>query len=213
MAHRGERFNGPLGPVENVEDGADFVVTPELAAFADVVWQRLGQDLRAGSAALESPLQAVFAALHGYYQNDMQELLRRAQKQVGENTRLSEALATVCARRKWCVATARKYATTIKRILALLQLPPGFVDSLRIIQLRKAEARNKALGKYANLPADDPARKRVEAWVATLRDGTRNTSELSLRNIIGFYCNTCLPALGLDLRCWPEDAASFWRQG
>ena len=65
MAHRGERFNGPLGPVENVEDGADFVVTPELAAFADVVWQRLGQDLRAGSAALESPLQAVFAALHG----------------------------------------------------------------------------------------------------------------------------------------------------
>jgi integrase len=119
--------------------------------------------------------------------------------------RLSQALATVFGRRGWSIATARKYATMLKRILALLDLPEGFVDSLRLVQIKKAAPVNKALGKHGSLPLDHPVRSRLDAWVECLRNGTRNRSELSLRNVMSFYCNVCLPVLGLDLEHWPED--------
>jgi integrase len=90
-------------------------------------------------------------------------------------------------------------------MLDLLAFPEGFVASLRIQPSAETAQVNKVLGKYGSLPVDDPVRCRLEAWVEVLHDRTRNRSDLSIRNILGFYYNVCLPGLGLDLSHWPED--------
>jgi hypothetical protein len=149
------------------------------------------------------PLQVFLATLREHYQNDLDVLMKRA-KTVGENVRLSQAINGVFSRRAWRVATARKYATTLKRILGLLNFPDGFVDTLRLVQLKKAAPVNGAISNYGSLPEEH--RARLEGWVEKIRDGTRNTSELSIRNVMSFYTAACLPAFGLNPDTWPEDA-------
>lgn len=207
MAPKAPRFSlGP--PPEDDVDTGDYEPTAALMKWADHV-KNIAQEewqIPASSALVESPLQVIFAALYAQYSNSVEVLLKRA-GMAGESTRLSRALAEACAKRSWSIASARKYATNIKRILTLLPLPAGFVSSLRIVSVQRAPPPSKALGKYGKLSADDPIRRRVEDWIDSLREGTRNSSDLSIRNIIQFYSNVCLPALGLDLGCWPDDPA------
>jgi hypothetical protein len=100
--------------------------------------------------------------------------------------------------------TTRKYATSLKRILGMLELPASFVKSLRLVPSQRPQP-VVALGKFTRLRADDPVRLLLEAWVEILRRETRNQSSESVRAIVRFVCNSCLPALGLDLERWPED--------
>lgn len=204
------RYAGPpvaAPPAES--DEGDFEITPKLEKLAAAVCAKAETEwkLPASSALIECPLQVLFATLRQFYENDIEVLLGRA-KTIGENARLSQGINTVFARRDWSVATARKYATTLKRILGLLTLPDGFVESLRLVTNRKGALTNKSLGKYGALLPEHPTRVRLEEWLQRLRDGTRNRSELGLRNILIFYCNVCLPALGLDLDNWPVNVAA-----
>ena len=210
MAPKAQRF-APGPPPEDALDSGDYEPTAALMQWADEVKRVAQQEwqLQASSALVDFPLQVIFAALYAQYNNDVQTLIQRAGT-AGENSRLSRVLGEAFARRNWSVATARKYATVVKRILGLLSLPDGFVSSLRLVCVKRAVC-SKALGKYGKLPTDDPARVRVESWIEALRDGTRNSSDLSLRNVIQFYGNVCLPALGLELRSWPADAAAHVR--
>ena len=161
------------------------------------------------SALVDSPLDVIFAAFYAAYGNSLATFLRAASA-AGENARFSRALSEACCRRKWSVPTVRKYATNIKRILGLLPLPEGFVTSLRIVREERPSI-SKALGKYGKLPGDDPARLRVEEWISALRDRTRCGSELSLRNVVQFYGNVCLPNLNLELGRWPDDVEDICR--
>jgi integrase len=209
MSQKGVVYVAPqASSLPDLQDGADFDATPALTQFAAEVGQWAVANNwkeRPGTGALESPMQVLFATLMAQYQNDLNVLVQRSQT-IGENARLSKAINEVFARRKWRVATSRKYATTLKRILNLLAFPAGFVESLRLAQLPKSGNGNNAIGKYGTLPPDHDVRVRLEGWVDKIKTGTRNNSELSIRGIINFYTSTCLPAFGLDLDAWPDDA-------
>jgi hypothetical protein len=56
--------------------------------------------------------------------------------------------------------------------------------------------------------ADDPVRVRLDGWIASLRAHTRNRSDASLRSVMLFYLNQCLPRAGLELSSWPADAGA-----
>lgn len=202
-------FVAPRLPEEVPLGGADFDMTPELAEFAQGVRQTAMSEwgMPPRAALLESPMQWLFATLRHSYDNQLKTLLKRAPT-AGENTRFSRALAVTCEELGWSVPTMRKYTTSLRRMLNLLPFPTGFVASLRVLPSKDNGAiRQRALGKYAKLPPEDPVRQLLEGWLAVLREKTRNQSELSQRNILGFYCNTCLPALGLELASWPCDVS------
>ena len=210
MAHRSRLFEGPPPALaaEDEDDEDEFDLTNEFIVFADAIRGKAQAEwnIPSESALVHMPLHVFFSTLRNQYNNSIDTLLQRA-KAVGENARLSRALATTMAHHRWSVASARKYATMLKRILGCLQLPDGFVETLRLVPLKKAE-HNIVLGKYGALSAEHPVRVRLEGWVEILRTGTRNNSDQSLRSIMSFYCNQCLPALGLDLDHWPDDAAA-----
>lgn len=204
MSLRGVRFTGPPSlPQEETDDGV--TLTSELMDFTQAVRRRAEEDwkLRSDSAMVSAPLDVLFAVLRKDYRNSLSELRQQATR-ASENIRLSQALAETIGNRSWSVATARKYATFLKRVLNMLDLPAGFVESLRLVPIQRS-APVVALGKFTHLPEGNPVRVRLEEWVELLRSGTRNRSGESIRAILRFFCNSCLPALGLDLDCWPED--------
>jgi integrase len=191
-----------------MQDDADFDPTPEMLAWGAKVQEHAAREweIERGSALLDMPLHAFYAVLLARYSNSLQVFLQKAPA-AGENVRLSQAFAEVFRKRGWRVGTARKYAAGVKRILALLPLPAGFVETLRWVGTKKA-CGSRALGKFARLPPGHPARQRVEGWVEILREETRCNSDLSLNNVLRFFCNTCVPSLGLDLAAWPEDVSA-----
>ena len=204
MPPRGVRFAGPPSlPPEEEEDVV--ALTSELMAFTQAVRRRAVENwkLPSDSALVSAPLDVLFDVLGKDYRNSLSELQQRATR-ASENVRLSRALAEALGSRNWSVATARKYATFLKRILDLLELPDGFVESLRLVPIQR-RAPVVALGKYTHLPEGDPVRVRLEEWIELLRSGTRNRSSESIRAILRFFCNSCLPALGLSLKNWPDD--------
>ena len=201
-----QAYDGPPAPPR--VEAEEFDLTNEFMDFECAVKEKARREwhITPDAAQLLAPLHAFFAVLHQRYNNSIASLLQRAGS-AGENTRLSTALAEVFAKRGWSVPTSRKYAASLKQILSLLELPGGFVTSLRLVPLKRP-APNKALSKYGALPADHPVRVRLEGWADIIRDGTRNKSDLSVRNLLSFFYNSCLPALGLDLQSWPEDVAA-----
>eukprot|EP00959_Pyramimonas_sp_CCMP1952_P151296 3165718-Pyramimonas_sp.AAC.1 len=108
-------------------------MTSELMAFTQAVRRRAVENwkLPSDSALVSAPLDILFAALRSNYRNSLVELQQRATR-ASENVRLSQSLAEAIGSHKWSVATARKYATFLKRILDMLELPAGFVESLRL---------------------------------------------------------------------------------
>ena len=201
------RFIGPPSlPPEEEED--EVTMTSELMAFTQAVRRRAVENwkLPSDSALVSAPLDNLFAVLRSNYRNSLVELQQRATR-ASENVRLSQALAEAIGSHKWSVATARKYATSLKRILDMLELPVGFVESMRLVPTQRS-APVAALGKYTHLPEGDPMRVRLEEWVELLRSGTRNRSSEGIRAILRFFCNACLPALGLSLESWPDGSTT-----
>lgn len=199
----------PRPSLEIMQDDADFDPTAEMLAWGAAVQEHAVKEwgIERGSALINLPLQAFYAVLLAGYNNNLQGFLKKASS-AGENARLSCAFEEVFRRRGWRIGTSRKYAAGVKRILALLPLPEGFVDTLRWVGT-KTVSNNKALGKFARLPQQDSVRQRVEGWLEILREETRCNSDLSLNNILRFFCNTCVPGLGLDLAAWPEDVNAY----
>ena len=204
MPPRGVRFTGPPSLPPDEEDAV--TLTSELMAFTQAVRRRAVEDwkLPSDSALVSAPLDVLFAVLRRDYHNSLSELQQRATR-ASENVRLSQALAEAIGSHNWSVATARKYATFLKRVLDMLELPASFVESLRLVPIQRS-APVVALGKFTHLPEGDSVRVRLEEWVELLRSGTRNRSSESIRAILRFFCNTCLPALGMNLERWPEDS-------
>ena len=137
MPLRGVRFTGP--PSLPPDESDPVALTSELMAFTQVVRRRAVEDwkLPSDSALVSAPLDVLFSVLREHYRNSLVELQQRA-KRASENVCLSRALAEALGSRNWSVATARKYATSIKRILGMLELPAGFVESLRLVRIQRS---------------------------------------------------------------------------
>ena len=137
MPPRGVRFTGPPSLPPEEEDAV--TLTSELMALTQAVRRRAVEDwkLPSDSALVSAPLDVLFTVLRKDYCNSLSELQQRATR-ASENVRLSQALADTIGSHKWSVATARKYATSLKRILDMLQLPAGFVESMRLVPVQRS---------------------------------------------------------------------------
>lgn len=192
-------------PMAIVAYSDDVVPTEEFTAFAYAAREKAQREWKREDAArLDAPLALLLELVHTKYQGSLNAMVQRA-NQAGENAKLSAAVADAFTKRgRLSRATLTKHASLLKRVLAMLDFPAGFLDSLRLLPALKKQ-HDKTLGRYGSLPATHPARVRLDGWSEIIRNGTRNQSDLSVRNVMSFYINSCLPALGLDLNKWPED--------
>ncbi len=98
----------------------------------------------------------------------------------------------------WCRTSTQTAFRVLCKVLTCTTIDPAFTNTIRLLPAKKE--RNIILSrKYSQRPPADPARMRLESWVHKLREYTKCKSDLSLRNIMNFFCSVCLPAFGLDL--------------
>jgi integrase len=113
----------------------------------------------------------------------------------------SESLSRVVATFGWPKCTAHKIVTLVRKILNLTTIKKGFSKAIRFTHSQDRSS-DKILGRvYGQI--DHPERKVLEEWVVALRKHTSNKSEISLRGLLRFYLNSCLPVFGVLLKDWP----------
>lgn len=109
---------------------------------------------------------------------------------------------------KWSRTTAQKAFRVMIKVLDCTMIDPSFTHTIKLLPAKKEW--NLVMGrKYSRRASDDPARMKLESWILVLKERTKCKSDLSMRNIMYFFIGSCLPAFGLDLDAWPDDAKSI----
>ena len=104
------KFNdGRLGAMDSlIEDDMDydFKLTPQLSQFCDGVWDTAEKkwNVKRGSYEVECPLQVILAVVLKAYENNIEVLVKQANR-IGENVRLSKCFQAVFAANKWSLGT------------------------------------------------------------------------------------------------------------
>jgi len=126
---------------DNVMPNAEFF------AFASEARKKVRSEWKKDDAArLDAPLDLLLEILHAKYQGSVAALLDQAE-QAGENIFFSASISETLS--KWSElsrATLSKHASILKRVLAMLDYPVGFLDSLRMLPA-KNQVHDKTLGK------------------------------------------------------------------
>lgn len=179
----------------------------QLVILKETVGPQLkGQGVQSGHLDLAFDLlKATLYRMYGAV--SIEELVKRS-KQLSEAEKCSSIMRACIKEVEWAASTARVAFSTLKKILRFTSIAPNFLSR---VSIRRVEAGYKAeLGKqYGSLPEDDPARQELEQWVVLIRRHSRNKSVLSVRNIIRFYLNQCVPKLALDLANMPLDRSAY----
>jgi integrase len=183
---------------------------PETKEFLQLR-QFVGQDvIEKGSQKghVDLSLALLSSVLHKMYKETSVSRLVTGSKTVNEATRFSEAMYAEIKQLRWSKSTAQMIISTVKKLLRVTAVDNDFIESLRYLCPKKK--RDPILGKrYSNLPEDSPIGTLLSTWVESIKSNTRNRSDLSVRNIMTFLLKKCIPAIGLDLNSWPEDATTL----
>ena len=191
-----------VASMELPRDLLDFSLLMERKGLSD--WQLPREHIRA-------TVELLYTVLAEAYAGSMEQLTNQASR-AGENMRFSlalhKALREALRRSSWRVKA--KYMGTLRKILRETSMPESFVATLKLE--KPAVCFNRILGKrYGSETSHPAAKQRLEAWVEVVRAETPNKTVISLRAIMSFVVNQCLPPLGLQLEHWPEDARSVVR--
>lgn len=179
---------------------------PDFLNFTTLMQRKGLGEWKLSQEHVRAVVEVLYAVVVQAYSGSMETLVRRSHN-ANENTRFSGALTRELNARGWKAPTKEKYLHSLKRILSETPVSESFVSTLK---LEKAKAQyNRILGKKHSSETATPAiKERLEAWVALLREETGSKTMVSLRTIISFYVNQCLPQLELELERWPAEPQS-----
>lgn len=109
---------------------------------------------------------------------------------------------------EWSKSTIRTILSILKKILTFTAISREF---LRKITLREvSEPYTIELGKrYGSMDRDDPIRVRLDNWLSIVKTHGRCKSKQSLRNIMRFILNHCVPGFSLDINAVPDETSDY----
>jgi integrase len=119
---------------------------------------------------------------------------------------LARVMQSQQSQKTWSRKRQHKVINALRGLVRRTSVSPGVLRVLRTQRVRVPHG-GVLRGAYARLATDDPVRLRLENWIQRLRDSTNNRSQRSLTEILSFWTSAVLPALGLDLRAWPDDVS------
>lgn len=184
-------------------------LSPELCQFESIM-QTKAKSWKISSSHMRLALRLLCGVLVAKYDSSIEKLITSS-LHAGEVDKFSSAVTKMIITFKWAKSTARRAVWITKKILHETNVDPVFIKRFRLVFPEKKY--NKILGKkYGSLEFDHPIRKRLEAWIVTIRETTNNRSDLSIKNMMTFYLSNCLPVFGLKLDQWPENASQRVQQ-
>jgi site-specific recombinase XerD len=111
--------------------------------------------------------------------------------------------------RKWSKPSMYCVTRALKHILTELNYTQNKLARLRVRSQTTKDKRHKILSRaMLKLPKDGTERKRLERWIVALQTNTKMNCDSSIRNAMNFIIHSVLPAIGLTLENWPDNASS-----
>jgi integrase len=115
--------------------------------------------------------------------------------------RFTDACNKTAEANEWQKRTAMSTLSNLKKILRKLALADEFIDKL---QIRSNDGVSRSSNEYClpsiykKLPPEDPIKNLLIDWITKCKQQTRNKSQSSVKQIIGFAIHLC-KALGYDI--------------
>lgn len=107
--------------------------------------------------------------------------------------------------KEWSINTCKIMFQILKTILKTTSISNNFINRLTLnSQITIPTYDDKIILKreYHNLPEDSPVKERLIKWINIIKQKSKNKSPNSIKSIITFYINICLPVLNLRLEYW-----------
>jgi hypothetical protein len=137
-------------------------------------------------------------------------LVSRVTAHVKESEIFSTCMKDSAKEANWKKSTLRASFGALKKIMYQTAIDRNFVSKLTITEsaiVNKSDISNMLINPYRKMDDSSPAKKLLISWVTTIRGTTKNKSPISVKYILYFIVNTCLPALGLSLDTWNTDTS------
>lgn len=123
-----------------------------------------------------------------------------------ESDKISSIISDIAETNNWSLNTTKAKFQCLKYLLRSIAISDSFVSRLSYKKEEdhklKYNPKSIITHKYATLPKTDETRKRLEDWIDIIKTNSKNTSPSSIRSIISFYLNKCLPQINLSLKTW-----------
>lgn len=106
---------------------------------------------------------------------------------------------------KWVKNTRKTSLYIFKQFLKSIFVSESFINKINIdpdIKMGKYNPKLILNKKYYSLPNDDKTKQRIMSWVNIIRNNSKNRSPQTIKLIIAFYLNSCVPKLSLDITLW-----------
>ena len=162
-----------------------------------------GLEWKLRETVIDMSLRLFFALVRKMYNSSIALMIEKS-RCAGESQRYSTGIVAVAKEFHWSERTVKAYVCVLRKILNELPVDEGFKNTVKF--LRAPDVYNMILGKkYGKLRSTHPVRELLESWIQKVREGTKNKSNISIRNIVAFYVSTALPNLELNIEEWPAD--------
>ena len=105
----------------------------------------------------------------------------------------------------WSDNTCKTIFQVVKTLLKTIAISTNFINRLSFRDKSNTARYDTKIilkRKYQNMKDDHPVKKRLVEWIDIIRLKSKNKSPSSIKNILSFYTNTCLPKLDLQLEHW-----------
>lgn len=135
----------------------------------------------------------------------IQTFINDANSSFIESDIFSKNLVEYFQLRKWAPNTTKTIFMVIKNLLKNTSISDNFLNRISILKNNKTSLYDTARilkNKYQSLDDEHPVKKRLLEWIEIVRQKSKNKSPSSLKSIISFYTNICLPELNLMLEHW-----------
>jgi integrase len=124
---------------------------------------------------------------------------------ISEANTFSSVAREAIRKAEWARSTTNTVWCILKKILCFTAISSQFLKRLSIREMKHDH--HPELGRYNSL--NFPARNTLGIWSNKIRKFTRNKSPHSIKNIIRFIMNKCLPVFNLDVNLMPVNPSEY----
>lgn len=165
------------------------------------------QDIGEQPRHINMGMDALIRTLHKMYGHTMCSTLINRSTIVTEVAVFCSALRDVIKDANWAKSTGRHCLRIIKKILSKTAIDPNFISRMSITDSNvrsKSDPSHYLPTRYQKMEQTHPTRELIGKWVTKIKSKTKNKSPASLRAIMYFLLNECLPRMNLDAETFSD---------
>lgn len=192
--------------MDNCTNDPDYVPIPtELTQVQTIMLKEIGNKTNQSHINLAiDVLKKILQEMYGpkYMDNPLSRLYNEVSTEYKTFNTFNNCTTLVVQKLSLAKNTYKTAFYMLKRILKEIGFPINFVNKLNLYTekpLTKYDTRVILKTKYNKMDDNSPIKKMLINWINLLKTKTKNRSPQTIKIMIAFFLNTCIPVLGLSI--------------